>query len=687
MPRFEGKNFAYWKVRMASYLEAISPECWQATSVGFEQPFTEQEVRWNAKAKNAIFEGISEEVFSRVRSKEFAHDIWVALCEIHEGSRRIREERYHVLMNALNQFKMFPNELCNDMYSRMNMLVEEINSLELTQLSDGDVIRRILMVLPKPQYNIVISLLHERDINDMTITDAVGKICAHEMFLFGDHESSSKKNLALKAKMVGNKKKKIKLPSSSSESDEDDDNDEHDDDDSDTELALLMRRTTRMISKFQKKGYNYDPKKNKFRPKKFDKFGGGDKKKCYNCGNLGHISYDCPHPDKRNKNKSKKLDASEDEDKYKKKDQDMKKKKLFNKRGGGRKAYIVGEWVSGESSSDDSSDNDDNNFAGLAIVNDDPPLPPPPMCLMAKGNNKVSSEEDDSSDDNGLSPNDLSKLMNDYAAIIKRQKAKIKLLENANSMLSSKHDELLTKHNNLLGKYDEVVESNKSLKASNYKLKLEHDGLIYKHQELEYAYDAIDRSLDELVDNDVVKVNASTSCDDLLDISCDITSSSKTNHAREKELQSEIASLKSCVARLTKGEYKHKEILMMNALYFNKKGLGCFPNPVKRVIKTPEIKNCFIKEVGSYCQHCQVTGHHTRECPIPTKPLPILPSKYKSTFNDHHFLLHKLKNGKIMAKFIGTQAKGKLPRQLWVPKSLVSHIKGTKLGWVPKQKA
>ena len=69
VPRFEGKNFAYWKVRMASYLEAISPECWQATSVGFEQPFTEQEVRWNAKAKNAIFEGISEEVFSRVKEQ------------------------------------------------------------------------------------------------------------------------------------------------------------------------------------------------------------------------------------------------------------------------------------------------------------------------------------------------------------------------------------------------------------------------------------------------------------------------------------------------------------------------------------------------------------------------------------------------------------------------------------------
>ena len=465
VPKFEGKNFAYWKVRMSSYLEAISPECWQAASVGFDLPLDGDEAKWNARAKNAIFEGISEEVFSRIRSKEYASDIWAALCEIHEGSKKIREERYHVLMNSLNQFKMLPNELCNDMYSRMNVLVEDINSLELTQLSQGDIIRRILMVLPKPQYNIVISLLHERDINDMTVTDAVGKIRAHEMFLFGEQEeSSTKKNLALKAKMV-DKKKKVKLPSSS-EDDDDDDQDDESDDDSDTELALLMRRTTRMISKFAKKGYNYDPKKNKFRSRKFGKPGGGEKKKCYNCGEFGHLSYDCPHPDKRVKNKNKKFEANEDEVK------DKKKKKLFAKKGGGRKAYIVGEWTSGESSSEDSSDDEDKDFAGLAITEDDPPLPPPPMCLMAKGNTKVSSEEDDSSsDDDGLSPNDLSKLMNDYASIIKKQKAKIKCHENLYAKLSTSHDELLAKYNDLLKKHDEEVESNKTLKASNYKLK------------------------------------------------------------------------------------------------------------------------------------------------------------------------------------------------------------------------
>jgi hypothetical protein len=34
-PLFEGKNFTYWKARMATYLDAIAPEVWLATENGF----------------------------------------------------------------------------------------------------------------------------------------------------------------------------------------------------------------------------------------------------------------------------------------------------------------------------------------------------------------------------------------------------------------------------------------------------------------------------------------------------------------------------------------------------------------------------------------------------------------------------------------------------------------------------
>jgi hypothetical protein len=72
--------------------------------------------------------------------------------------------------------------------------------------------------------------------------------------------SSAKKDLALKAiEKIKPKKTNAKPPSSSSESEDKSDSSEVESDDA--KLALLMKRTTMMLSKIGKKGYNYDPKK------------------------------------------------------------------------------------------------------------------------------------------------------------------------------------------------------------------------------------------------------------------------------------------------------------------------------------------------------------------------------------------------------------------------------------------
>jgi hypothetical protein len=47
---------------------------------------------------------------------------------------------------------MHANENANDMYSRLNILVEEVNGLGLTQISQPDVVRKILSVLPINKY-------------------------------------------------------------------------------------------------------------------------------------------------------------------------------------------------------------------------------------------------------------------------------------------------------------------------------------------------------------------------------------------------------------------------------------------------------------------------------------------------------------------------------------------------------
>ena len=107
-PKFDGWNFAYWKARMESYIEAQSVELGKS-------PLSRLVVLLRSHK-------LSEEVFSRVHSKATAHEIWLEIDKIHNDSKKVCEEKYQVLNEKLNDFRMLPNELGEQMYSRLNVL-------------------------------------------------------------------------------------------------------------------------------------------------------------------------------------------------------------------------------------------------------------------------------------------------------------------------------------------------------------------------------------------------------------------------------------------------------------------------------------------------------------------------------------------------------------------------------------
>ena len=117
----------------------------------------------NSRARSKLFEAISEEVFYRVQGLDTAQEIWTELVNIHEGSAKICEQKYHVLRHKYDTFKMNSTKSCNDMYSRLNVLVTEINRLNIHKIKGGDVNRKILMLPPKPKYNIINAMLQKED--------------------------------------------------------------------------------------------------------------------------------------------------------------------------------------------------------------------------------------------------------------------------------------------------------------------------------------------------------------------------------------------------------------------------------------------------------------------------------------------------------------------------------------------
>ena len=89
-----------------------------------------------------------------------AHALWSDIYALYEGTKSEREERYHFVMKKLNLFEMLPRESANEMYSRLNVLVEEVNGLGLTQMQSSDVVRKILSVLPIDKYGHIMTVLH-----------------------------------------------------------------------------------------------------------------------------------------------------------------------------------------------------------------------------------------------------------------------------------------------------------------------------------------------------------------------------------------------------------------------------------------------------------------------------------------------------------------------------------------------
>jgi hypothetical protein len=299
---------------------------WNATKIGYTGALTPEQQKWNAKSRNVIIEGISEDIFAMIDNIDLAHDMWLQLM----GSSKVFEQKYHLLRAKYNEFKMLPNECCNDIFSRLNLIMKELNSLNVSNLDKGMINHKILMLLAKPKYNIINSML-QKDLDKMKVIELVEEIRAHEMSVLGISKKPTIGNfIAFKANAKKTPKlKMIKHETSSSEQEDSHESSSSDEDD-DQELELLMRKFSRLSNKIEKKSCNFDPKKGVFRPS-----GSDNNKTCYNYGEKGHISPNCFKPVKKrssSKNKQAQESSDDEEDNHKGKNKSYEEKKSYYKK-------------------------------------------------------------------------------------------------------------------------------------------------------------------------------------------------------------------------------------------------------------------------------------------------------------------------------------------------------------------
>jgi hypothetical protein len=175
---------------MACYLEVVDLGVWRVTRDGMkppknpEKPTTseEKEIHLNDRTKNCLYESLSMHIFNQVFTLKTANEIWLKLHELHDDTSNVREQKHCLVLNEYNSFTMKDNELVRDMYSRLNLIVNELNSIGINKLGDADIVRKIISLLPQQRYGSIITILHNmEDLSTMTLTIVIGKIAAFEM--------------------------------------------------------------------------------------------------------------------------------------------------------------------------------------------------------------------------------------------------------------------------------------------------------------------------------------------------------------------------------------------------------------------------------------------------------------------------------------------------------------------------
>jgi hypothetical protein len=178
-----------------------------------------------------LYESLSMDIFNQIFTFKTANEIWLKLHEVHDGTSNVREQKHCLVLNEYNSFAMKENELVRDMYSRLNVIINELNSIGINKLGDADIVRKIISLLPQQRYGSIITILHNmEDLSIMTPTTVIGKIVTFEMLrkMCRREEQTFSRPYAF-ACDERKGKNKAPTPSSSSEEEEEEENDDEED--------------------------------------------------------------------------------------------------------------------------------------------------------------------------------------------------------------------------------------------------------------------------------------------------------------------------------------------------------------------------------------------------------------------------------------------------------------------------
>ncbi|KAA0036824.1 uncharacterized protein E5676_scaffold110G001920 [Cucumis melo var. makuwa] len=190
-PVLNGKNYSYWKPRMIFFIKTLDGKAWRALMAGYDPPMTtvngvsvpKPEVDWtdaeeqafvgNARALNAIFNGVNLNIVKLINYCSIAKEAWKTL----EVAYEVSDYNKRVL------------EITNE-----SLLLGE-------KIPDFKIVRKVLRSLPR-KFDIKVTAIEEaNDIMTLKLDELFGSLLTFKMTI-ADRESKKGKGIAFKSTHV-----------------------------------------------------------------------------------------------------------------------------------------------------------------------------------------------------------------------------------------------------------------------------------------------------------------------------------------------------------------------------------------------------------------------------------------------------------------------------------------------------
>jgi hypothetical protein len=134
----------------------------------------------NSKSINALLNGLSDMVFTKVAHYKSAKEIWDKLQNIYEGDSKVKTTKRQTYRGKFEQLKMKEDEDIIAYFLRVDEIVNAIIGLG-EEIKESVIVQKVLRSLPM-RFNPKISALEERlDLNSISMDELHRIFTAYEV--------------------------------------------------------------------------------------------------------------------------------------------------------------------------------------------------------------------------------------------------------------------------------------------------------------------------------------------------------------------------------------------------------------------------------------------------------------------------------------------------------------------------